>query len=126
MRVASILKMAEITIERIKSTDNKFVTLITKDYYEVIRELISAILILDGYKAEGSNAHKTQIEYLSVKYSNEFKKHEIVIMDDLRIKRNKIAYEGFFVPEDYITQRIKEIQAIIDKLKDIINKKFKN
>lgn len=124
-RVESILKMVEVTIERITITDNnRFASLLTKDYYDVIRELIAVILILDGYKTKGEGAHKKQIEYLSVKYKEEIKRHQIVLIEDLLDKRNKIAYEGFFVPEDYISQRLEDLKIIIAKLKEIINNKL--
>ena len=48
-KARSILKMVEINLERIQLTDQKkFVSNIVKDYYDVIRELISIILLLDG------------------------------------------------------------------------------
>ena len=38
---------------------------ITKEYYDLIRELISVVLLLDGYKTYGEGAHKKLIEYLN-------------------------------------------------------------
>ena len=70
-RAKSILKIANNTIEMIDSLDQKkFVTLITRDYYEVLRELMAALLLLDGFKTEGEGAHKKLIEYLSITYKN--------------------------------------------------------
>ena len=46
------------------------------------------------------------------------------MIDDLRIKRNKISYDGFFVKEDYINRRLDRILIVIKKLKGIINKKL--
>lgn len=112
-KAKSILKMVETTLEMIKSIDKiKFSSNVTKEYYEIIRELTSIILLLDGYKVIGERAHKKQIEYLEQNYK-EFTSAEINLMDDLRITRNKIAYDGFFVTE---------IFNIIDKLKSIIDK----
>lgn len=124
-RVKSIFKIADVTLEMIASLDTKkFATLIVRDYYEVIRELLTALLLLDGFKTEGEGAHKKLIEYLSITYKNEFKRHEIVLLEDLREKRNRIAYEGLFVPENYLTLREQEINHIISNLKAIINKKL--
>jgi hypothetical protein len=87
--------MVDTTIEMIKLIDtNKFSSNVTKEYYDVIRELISVILLLDGYKTYGEGAHKKLVEYLQHNYK-EFKEYEISLIDDLRIIRNKIAYDGF-------------------------------
>ncbi len=67
-------------------------------------------------------AHKKSVEYLRHNYK-EFNESEIFLIDDLRITRNKIAYDGFFVDNDYIDRKIGDIQEIIAKLKGIIKKK---
>lgn len=123
-KARSIFKMVEITLEMIKQIDkSKFPSNIAKEYYEVVRELISIILLLDGYKTMGEGAHKKQIEYLDANYK-EFSKYEIDFIDDLRVTRNKIAYDGFFVKESYIDRKVNEILKIIDKLKEIVCKKI--
>ena len=123
-KAKSILKMVDTTIEMIKIIDiTKFSSNITKEYYDVIRELISVVLLLDGYKTYGEGAHKKLIEYLQTKNIG-FSEYEILLIDDLRITRNKVAYDGFFVERDYIERKIRDIQKIIAKLKDIIKKKL--
>ena len=123
-KAQSILKMVDTTIEMIKVIDvTKFSSNVTKEYYEVIRELISVVLLLDGYTTYGEGAHKKLVEYLQSNY-NEFDEYEISLIDDLRITRNKIAYDGFFVDKDYIKRKINDIQGIITKLKEIIKNKI--
>lgn len=123
-KAKSILKMADITLEMIKSIDAKrFSSNVTKEYYDTIRELISTILLLDGHKTYGEGAHKKLIEYLQLKHQ-EFSEYEILLIDDLRITRNKIAYDGFFVENEYIERKVKDIQKIIMKLREIIDKKI--
>ena len=123
-KAKSILKMVDTTIEMIKVIDiTKFSSNITKEYYDVIRELISVVLLLDGYKTYGEGAHKKLIEYLQTKNIG-FSEYEILLIDDLRITRNKVAYDGFFVERDYIERKIRDIQKIITKLKEIIKKKL--
>ena len=124
-KASSIFKMVEITLEMIKQIDKiKFPSNIAKEYYEVIRELVSIILLLDGYKTIGEGAHKRQIEYLEANY-REFSKFEIAFIDDLRITRNKIAYDGFFVKGSYIDRKLTDILRIIGKLKEIVHKKMR-
>ena len=123
-KAQSILKMVSTTIEMIKVLDvTKFSSNVTKEYYDVIRELLSVVLLLDGYKTYGEGAHKKLVEYLQSNYK-EFSEYEISLIDDLRITRNKIAYDGFFVEKDYIKRKIKDVHVIIKKLKDIIGKKL--
>ena len=123
-KAKSILKMVDTTIEMIKVIDiTKFSSNITKEYYDVIRELISVVLLLDGYKTYGEGAHKRLIEYLQAKISG-FSEYEILLIDELRVTRNKVAYDGFFVGGDYIKRKIKNIQKIISKLKGLIKKKL--
>lgn len=123
-KAKSILKMVDTTLEMIQQIDKgKFPSNVTKEYYEVIRELISVIVLLDGYKAIGEGAHKKIIEYLETNYE-QFDSYEISLIDDLRIVRNKIAYDGFFVKENYIERKLKDIGKIMEKLKQIINKKL--
>ncbi len=58
-KASSIQKMVEATLEMISTLNiDKFPSNITKEYYEVIRELISIVLLLDGYKTYGEGAHK--------------------------------------------------------------------
>ena len=123
-KAQSILKMVDTTINMIDSIDvAKFSSNITKEYYDVIRELISVILLVDGYKTYGEGAHKKLIDYVESNYK-EFNEYEISLIDNLRITRNKITYDGFFVEKDYIDRKIKDIQEIIAKLKDIIKKRL--
>ena len=54
----------------------------------------------------------------------EFNSNDIYLIDSLRIVRNKIAYDGFFVEKDYIERRINNIENMIKKLRKIIRKKM--
>ena len=123
-KAKSILKMVETTLEMVKQIDMaKFSTNVTKEYYDIIRELMTVVLLLDGYKTHGEGAHKALIEYLKSNY-REFDGYEISMINNLRITRNKISYDGFFVQKDYIERKLKDIGAIVNKLKEIINEKI--
>lgn len=122
-KAKSILKMVDLIKERISIQDrHKMTALIISDYYEIIKELITAILLVDGYK---TLSHKDLIEYLSINYK-EFNNRDISILDDLRVLRNRVAYEGFFVESYYLDRNEKLFLNMIKKLKDLINKKIKS
>ena len=123
-KAESIIKMVESTLEMVKGIDhNKFTSNVIKEYYEVIRELISVILLLDGYKTLGEGAHKELIIYLTENYSN-FNQQELNLIEELRKLRNKISYDGFFVDSDYIERNKHYFLEIINKLKQIIGTKL--
>ncbi len=123
-KAKSILKMAETTLEMIQTIDlERFPSNAAKEYYDVIRELISAVLLLDGYKTYGEGAHKKTIEYLSKNYK-EFTEYEISAIEDLRTLRNRIAYDGFFVQKDYVTRKEKTLDSVIHKLRTMIKHKL--
>jgi len=101
----------------------KFTSNVTKEYYEIIRELMTLVLLLDGYKTFGEGAHKRLIGYLEKNY-NQFNSYEISLINSLRITRNKISYDGFFIEETYIQRKLKDIWNIINKLEEIVKEKI--
>ncbi|MDO8517624.1 MAG: hypothetical protein Q7S33_05880 [Nanoarchaeota archaeon] len=121
-RAKSILNMVLLIEERIKNENKvKFVSLIICDYYEIIKELITAILLIDGYK---TLSHKDLIDYLSENYK-EFSEQEIDLIDNLRIFRNRISYEGFEIDKDYLARNENSFMQIIKKLKELVLRKIK-
>lgn len=121
-KAKSILKMVSLIEERIKKQDRKrMAALIIADYYEIIKELITAVLLIDGYK---TLSHKDLISYIKEKYP-EFSTHEISVLNDLRVLRNRIAYEGFFIEPSYLNRNELLFKTMIRKLKDLIKKKLK-
>ena len=124
-KAKSIMKMVETSLDMIISINSKkFPSNIVKEYYEVLRELASVVLLLDGFKTTGEGAHKRLIEYLASNY-NQLTEYDVSLLEELRTVRNKIAYEGFFVTEDYLKRNKAAMLEIIKKLKDIILAKLK-
>ena len=63
-KVKNILKMIKLIEERIKIQDKiKFASLVLFDYYEMIKELVTALLLIDGYK---TLSHKDLVIYLEL------------------------------------------------------------
>lgn len=123
-KAKSMLKMVDTTLEMIENIDMaKFPSNVTKEYYDVVRELLSVVLLLDGYKTYGEGSHKKLIDYLKANHK-EFGGFEISLIDDLRTVRNRIAYDGFFVEKDYIKRKLNSINGIISTLKSIISMKL--
>jgi|SRR3989344_1220802 len=121
-KARNILRMISLLEERIRKQDSqKMAALIIADYYEIIKECITAILLVDGFK---TLSHKDLIDYIKERYP-EFNMHETSFLDDLRVLRNRIAYEGFFVDYSYLARNELLFKKIIQKLKDLLEKKLK-
>jgi len=104
-RARSLLKLVNQREEQIASTDvEKFYTIIAEDYY--------------GFKATGENAHKDLIDYLSS--YKELTKEEVALIDDLRIRRNKLMYLGVIIEFVYLKNNKDKLLSIISKLKELL------
>ena len=120
-KVKSILQLIKEREEFVSSIDHeKFSTNASENYYEIIKELANALLLLDGLKTTGEYAHKDLIDYL-INYE-EFTESDILFMNDLRIKRNNSAYDGKKIDPSYLINNKKRILELIERLK----KKIKN
>lgn len=116
--------MVELTFQMIADINpTKFPSPIIKMHYDVLRELLSCIALLDGYKTQGEGAHKELIDYLAQHYT-QFSEQEITLIDELRIIRNKISYDGFFVNPSYIERTKVPTIKLIEKLQRLINTKL--
>lgn len=113
-KAKNLYKMIKIILNRIKNTDrNSFTSLIVSDYYEVLKELITAILICKGIKIL---SHKLLIEQIK----SELTEEEYYLVDEIRVIRNKINYDGFFVEIDYLNRKEDKIKTVITKLSKIL------
>lgn len=95
-------------VEKLSTT-----TLKVEAYYEIIKESITALLSLKGYK---SYSHECLISFIENNFSQNFSNAEIKLIDQLRVIRNDIAYRGIFVEDDYLIRNFDAIQRIIKKL----------
>jgi len=118
--ILQLIKEREVFTSTINH--NKFPTSASENYYEIIKELAGALVLLDGFKATGDNAHKDLIDYL-INYK-EFSTAEILFMNDLRIKRNNSSYDGKKVDPNYLLNNKRKILDLIEKLKKAIKNKF--
>lgn len=115
-RVEKMLEMIQLIEDRIKiQTKPKFTSLIISDYYEIIKELLTALLLLNGYK---TLSHKDLTEYFKV--NKKISLQEFELIDSLRIFRNRAVYEGFSVQDSYLTKNEPSYKQIIKKLKSTI------
>lgn len=120
-KARNIVKMISLIEKRIDLQDrDTMVSLIIADYYEIIKELLTAILLLDGYK---TLSHKDLIEYLKENYKD-IGGDSISKLNDLRILRNRVSYDGVQVDLSFLDRNEKSFKQIINWLKDRIQKKL--
>src|SRR3989344_5297695 len=122
-KAMSLLKLIELREKNIKNLEKEeFATLIVEGYYEIIKELITAIMSVDGYK---TLSHELLVGYIA-KFYKEFSMFEINTMDQLRKTRNDIAYRGIIINMDYLERNEKPILKIIRALKEKVKSKIKD
>jgi len=109
----AIFKMVKIRLKEVKTKDrNEFASLIIEDYYEIIKESITALMAIEGYK---TLSHEVLIGFLK-QFFPQFSESEIFLADHLRRLRNKIAYKGFFIGPDFLERNESKIKNLIAKL----------
>ena len=122
-KVKSVLQLIKEREDFVSTIDHKkFSTNASENYYEIIKELANALLLLNGLKTTGEYAHKDLIDYL-INYK-EFTESEILFMNDLRIKRNNSAYDGKKIDPNYLVNNKNRILELIEKLKKSIKSKL--
>lgn len=115
IRAKALKEMAEERLMDIKNEKKPYK--IIEEYYEIIKELITALMYSDGLK---TLSHKALIYYLEKNYK-EFTKQEIILANDLRKLRNDIIYYGKNVSEDFLINYEYQIKLIIKKLIKILD-----
>ncbi len=122
-RVRNMLKMIEIRQKFWDSLDvildEEFSSLLVEGYYEIIKELLTAYLNLNGL--ESSN-HECLIRYFQKE--NPTFNVEAEKIDELRQVRNKVDYRGFFVKKEFFERNRLEYQHIIKLLQNLIKEKL--
>ncbi len=118
-KVKSIIKMIKDREDFLKNIDiKKFPGIFSENFYEIIKELATTILLVEGFKSVGENAYRDLINFLS-RYK-EFTDEEIFLMNDLRIRRNQRLYEGKDINLDYLLNKKDRLKKIVQKLKKIL------
>jgi len=120
-KAKALLKMTELHERRAQLTPlPDMATLLVEEYYEIVKELITAIMSCDGWK---TTSHELLVGYLAKSYP-EFSSAEVALIDQLRQMRNDIDYRGVMINPEYIDRNKAAILDVITKLKDVTNKRI--
>ena len=99
-----------------------FTTIICENYYEVIKELATALFLSKGIKFVGEYSHKELIEE-TVKLMN-LGNSLLVFLNDLRIRRNGSLYYGEQFEDNYLLNNEYKIVLVIKKLEILLEKQL--
>ncbi len=120
-RARDLSVMARERLDMIKLLPKDKTYKIIEEYYEIIKELLTAIMYLDGYK---TLSHVKLAEYFSSHYSLLGSK-ELALIDSLRKFRNGIVYYGRRISSDFLINNENEIKMIIASLLKLVGGKIK-
>lgn len=115
-RVKSILEEADKRLKFFNAVpiSEESANYIIENMYDVIRELIEAKLLLEGYK---SYSHEATVSYLK---KLGFSSSEVEFMDELRDIRNHTKYYGHLVNAEYAKKVSEFVNKVYPKLKGMI------
>ena len=117
-RIESLLEKTDLRLKRARNTkpDEKAVSLIVEDYYEIIKELLVALLLKNGLR---SNNHQCLISYFYRKNPNHEK--EAYLISQMSFFRNRLDYYGESIPLEFYNKNKEEFENIIKIIKNLLN-----
>ncbi len=118
-KISSILHMCSVRLRFIskQDVDDETASIIVENYYEIIKELLTALLLNNGFK---SSNHECLLSFFSFKYPSY--EYEASVMHLLKNIRNRIAYDGLFVEKSYLDKNKLEFEHIISLLSGLIKR----
>ncbi len=116
-KAQALIKMAEITMERLEKTKiSEYPSNTLVDYYDIIHKLLEAIALKEGTKAKGEGAHQELIDHVAKQIKLDEQTRQF--LQQLRDYRNRVSYEGFMIQKNFIVTNQEKIKAIIGRLKN--------
>ena len=107
--------------KEIEKKSNKYPSLFIEGHYEIIKELFTAIISLDGWKALN---HECLFAYIIANYKDKIE-IDFEFLLELKDTRNSIDYRGIMLGKDkWDNIKMKmdiTINALIDYVKEMIN-----
>lgn len=121
-KINSIRKMCSVRQRIVRSIpiDKETASVATEDYYEIIKELLIALLLSYGYKSDN---HECLVSFFKKQYQSY--EYEAGIIHELKNIRNRITYDGIFVKKEYFDSNKLEFEHIIELLNKLVDEKIK-
>ncbi len=106
--------------EKVKKESDNYPSLFIEGYYEIIKELFTAILALDGWKALN---HECLFAYIKEKHSDLDLDFDYLL--ELKDTRNSIDYRGVMVSSQIWNYNKLKIDLVINSLIKYIEEQIK-
>lgn len=119
-RAKSIFELAKDRFKLIRIYPKEKVYKIVEEYYEVIKEMMTSFLYVEGYKTFG---HIELINYFFNNYRI-FNENQKKIIDALRRLRQGSLYYGEKATHDFLINNETEIKEIIKILEKFVENKI--
>ena len=116
-RVESLRKVALIRLRRARESEvvPRYISLIVEDYYEVIKELLVAYLLKNGFRSQN---HQCLISYFSKE--NPELESEAILIGQMSFFRNRLGYYGEEVPIEFYNNKKEDFEHLISVLLDLL------
>jgi|TARA_B100001964_G_C14044463_1_gene514135 hypothetical protein len=119
-RSLEIINLVKYKLEfwkKVMKTAENYPTILIEAYYELIKELLTALINKEGFKSE---THDCLLYFVEEKYNLEL---DFEFLHDLRKLRNEIDYRGTKVPKESWKELKLKINLIINYLIRYLEKK---
>ncbi len=118
-KIKSIVEMAKERLEFVHSLKaaEKNTSFIFDDYYEIIKELLVALMLKEGKRAKN---HQCLFTFFARKYGYDA---EVNIIQQMSYLRNRLDYYGEKVEYNYFKENYKSFEEIIELLIKLIKEK---
>jgi len=116
-KIKSIIRMCNIRLKIVKQIkiDQETASVIASDYYEVIKELLTALLLKNELKSDN---HECLISFFKQNFPEY--EYETKIIHQLKDVRNRVSYDGIFVKKEYVETNKLEFEHIIKLLNKLL------
>ena|SRR3989338_2782962 len=118
-RITSITRKAMLRLDRARRTDISLenVSFVVEDYYEVIKELLTAYLLKNGLRSKN---HQCLISYFYKE--NLGYESESFLISQMSFFRNRLNYYGEDIPMEFYKKNKEEFERIIKIILELIEK----
>ncbi|MFH1521843.1 MAG: hypothetical protein ABIF18_02700 [archaeon] len=115
--IASIIEGAMLRKKRADETfrNNKYVSFVMEDYYEIIKEILVAYMLKGGLRSKN---HQCMISYFLMK--NPDYDIEARLIGQMCFYRNKLNYYGKSVPKVFVLDNYENFNKIIKLILKLI------
>lgn len=118
----ALFELANKRLESInKRRKDEYAQFLIESYYEVIKELISSLLSIHGYK---SYSHECLVSFIKEYYPDSLDEYQLHFVDSMRKLRSDIQYRGADVADDYMQRNHKTITEVIKILNNTVKKEM--